>query len=130
MSFHTRLEALRDLKAKVEAGGNPHDEMLAVFPDLGVYQHACHAAVSLDAALALHEAVLPRWDYEVRKSYVRVWVVPSRSSWQVLFRALWEAMPFVKTESPIIGYEFSSATPARAWLIAVLAVLIEQEENP
>ena len=60
---------------------------------------------SLDAAQALHEAVLPRW----------VWCIDFRQSW-------------IAT----VGFEdikHSSDTPARAWLLCIIDALIAEADN-
>jgi hypothetical protein len=111
----TRLEALRELKAKVEAGvweaNTPplrglwstfsHDEVYAAFNG------------SLNAAKALHDAVLPGWDAEVILKSRRVTVFDGH-----MFEG------FDRASSGVAD------TPARAWLLAVLAALISQEEQP
>ena len=106
----TRLEALKELKAKVEAG-KLHDIASDTVSDagLGDFEWAFDdiaEARSLDATLALHEAVLPGWFVQVK---------------------LWTAMNGGAVA--YVGNDFvaSAADPARAWLLAILRALIAQE---
>lgn len=106
-----RLEALRALKAKVEAGYPTIAGFRAVFEDFDEYQKAWAAQYSLDAALALHEAVLPGW------------MLPMVSPWHVggengAVIELWSG-----------GLADDSVTEsgtclARTWFLAILAALI------
>jgi hypothetical protein len=64
---------------------------------------------SLDAAKALHEAVLPDWHWNISKDGVAPIVIASR------LRPI-----------PTVG---RSITPARAWLIAILKALIACENT-
>ena len=78
---------------------------------------------SLDAGLGLHEALLPGWDWLVR-----------RSGWCSLhspdFESItWEAGECVKTDilsgmNVVVG---DVPFPARAWLLAILRALKAQE---
>jgi hypothetical protein len=65
---------------------------------------------SLDAAKALHEAVLPEWHWNVSKDGVARIVIPSR------LRTI-----------PTVGRSDSST--ARAWLLAILKALIAGENT-
>jgi hypothetical protein len=65
---------------------------------------------SLDAAKALHEAVLPEWHWYVSKYGVARIVIPSRLR-----------------PTPTVGR--SDNNPARAWLIAILKALISDENT-
>lgn len=124
----TRIEALKELAAKVEAGSLPE----AVFHGFsGIRGHWAYLTGldgtqrrnvflayngSLDAALALHEAVLPEWCWSVdRLGQAIVWY------------------PWVEGDS--IMHEAGGNDgagdwrlgPARAWLLAILRALIAQE---
>lgn len=106
----TRKEALEALLAKIEAGECifPND-----FPD--GFRKAPRAIAafegSLDAAMALHEAVLPGWNY---------------SAFDELegFRAQVEK-PIGISEKSAVSFE----SPARAWLMAILKALIAEEKG-
>lgn len=125
-----RKEALTALLAKVEAGEAKASDMSQAFgafgaPEEGVSWFTYNAYNgSIDAAKALHDAVLPgltirlidhgaefedvgRWNAKVNWEHI---------SWQPTFTA---AGPF--------GHEGQCNNPARAWLIAVLKALIAQE---
>lgn len=110
----SKLDALKELLAKVEAGSYQLHLINAIGWGRGNRQRAINARQafhgSLDAAKALHEAVLPGW----------VWV------------------PEIGTEGPYEGYmsppdrcdgiNVSDPDLARAWLIAILKALIAEEE--
>ena len=67
----------------------------------------------LDAAKALHEAVLPEWGVMIKpfgKAWAEVWMLGDTET----------------TNRPIRG---TSTDPARAWLLAILRALIAQEEQ-
>jgi len=70
--------------------------------------------VPLDAATALHEAVLPRWH----------WSVYDTDGF---------GNPSVQVEPPEYSFEpftgISRVNPARAWLIAILKALIAEEDT-
>jgi hypothetical protein len=117
----TRLEALKELKSKVEAGKRVtyddtdplvpylYGERRATFGDAGDFHLACQGQ-SLDAAKALHEAVLPEWAWSVdRMGQATLW------------------FPWVEGDAPHIYGK--ADTPARAWLLAILSALIAQEEG-
>lgn len=117
----TRIEALIELRDKVKAGdyagfrranraafSTPCQDM-----DLQLREEHCLHAYkgSLDAAKALHEAVLPGWGWQVFAltdcDYVAVLDGPEFSTPEI--------------EAPY--------TPARAWLLAILEALIAQEQS-
>ena len=117
-----RKEALTDMLSKVEAGDGKgfRKANRAVFStpcqDMDMQlreEHSRHAYNgSLDAAKALHEAVLPGWDWSVGKSSTYV----------------------VKDGFGSFGFgelfdEPLSMDPARAWLIAIIKALIAEEDN-
>jgi hypothetical protein len=105
-----KLEALRALLAKVEAGkvsAAPWGDVLGVEQGHNAWRAYHHG--SLDAAKALHEAVLPGWQLD------RLMQGDDR----------WEA----QVGNPNADWEEGTdASPARAWLIAILKALIAQEE--
>ncbi|MDE4274749.1 hypothetical protein PXK58_08940 [Phaeobacter gallaeciensis] len=108
----TRLEALKELAKKVEAGEFPASVADSAFdsgPDVTHHLAKAQTAFfgSLDAAKALHEAVLPGWDWRV----------------QDMGRP---AAVLAKGENVI---ECRGNTPASAWLSAILQTLIAQEES-
>ena len=114
----TRTQALIQLRDKVKAGDTPwlYGNIDLVTPALGqgIARPMCHEAYegSLDAAKALHEAVLPNW-------YVLLERLPSET-WKVL----------IGTNNDAPRHEWSCAAgacPARAWLLAILQTLTSQE---
>lgn len=99
-----RLEALEELKAKVEAGEEVSARDASRLWPNG-YAHAVNAGHgSLDAAMALHNAVLSG--------------------------CMWRITPRRCVISDVHGNLASirSDTPARAWLLAILSALIAQEQ--
>jgi len=127
-----RPEALKELLAKVTAGTLPE----AVF-------HGCHGIRghwayvtglsqrqradvflayngSLDAAKALHDAVLPGWDW----SGYYCGSTTTAFEYQLETEAMRQSLYF----EPVSGS--SNHNPSRAWLIAILKVLISQEAAP
>ena len=106
----TRKEALAALIANVEAGETPvtwrafdGDERTLMF-----IHNAFHG--SLDAAKALHEAVLPGWAWSIdRMGQAMVWY------------------PWVEGDS--ITHEAKATDPARAWLLAILRALHAKEAD-
>ena len=120
----TRKQALAELIAKVEAGSNPSQaEWAEVFPDTPndddypLSMMATQANVGwLDAAKALHEAVLPGFTFwQITRvndnfSMVSVCDIPrSKGAW---------LEPSYRGESP---------DQARAWLLAILCALHAME---
>jgi urease accessory protein UreH len=112
------MTALRELIEAVEAEREPtKDEWRAIFPDLPDDDdyHRCHMAFAanqgwLDAARALHEAVLPEWEWEVfSKDGVLVWL-PNHISEK-------NGVHFVAR------FRAEADNPARAWLLAILKAL-------
>jgi hypothetical protein len=108
----TRLEALKDLKdlkAKVEAGEDWHYDEFD--PDGWLPLSWLDAFYgSLDAAKALHDAVLP--DVRVQG----VWETTEGS---------WVARLCLRAHATQVGYAVST-TPARAWLLAILNAMIAE----
>jgi len=102
----SKLQALTALRDKVKAGDSTRDgSMFRVF---GYSWTHCFDAYngSLDAAKALHEAVLPGWEWGLNRDGATIWI-----------------------ENPDIGPFTGDNTPARAWLLAILDALIAQEGN-
>lgn len=116
------MTALKDLLAKVEAGLDTAHDHARAFPSESAYGHCTwhdsHKASggSLDAAKALHDAVLPGW---------------SPSIGQNVHHCYWFAHLLRADNGSIVGdYEWSAIdNPARAWLSAILHALIAQEEG-
>ena len=105
-----RKEALNNLLAKVEAGVDCTHSFAAVYP-CGSYSFTMMVnpfSGSLDAAMALHEAVLPGWPYTINEN--GAWTDSKRGLRRIGFKAT------------------SRDNPARAWLCAILKALIAQEE--
>jgi hypothetical protein len=108
----TKLEALTELAAKVEAGEWSSRRQLAT--DAGFDLEAIIDAVrayhgSLDAANALHEAVLPGWH----------WSMESEDKICAVYKN-----PMNDDGHAHLG---KSPIPARAWLLAIIRALIAQE---
>lgn len=110
--------ALDDLIAAVEADLDIAHHHAAVFPSESAGGHCTwhdsHKASngSLDAALALHNAVLPGWSYYIGwttgepKIVASVW--PRDTEWK--------------------DYDATAENPARAWLLAVLKAMKEGKD--
>jgi hypothetical protein len=108
-----RKEALTELLAKVKAGhGNdPSDYLcLMIVNDSIAARNAYNG--DLNAAKSLHEAVLPDW---------RVTHAFGIVSGEVA------KFNLTHNEKPSTYVSAKSDTPARAWLIAILTALIEEE---
>jgi hypothetical protein len=121
-----RKQALQDLLAKVEAGADfaqfGWGDFSAAFPPTqiedGLWDDSqCEWAVkshngSLDAAKALHEAVLPEWHFDVatEANGGGFYAAISPKAWGVSFIAC-------------------SDRPARAWLCALLKALIAEADT-
>lgn len=115
-----KLTALRELLAKVDAGGILQAiDVVGVWPMTpsgdSMWLHACKASKgSLDAAKALHNAAMPD-QYSVALQYNR------------RFRAKAIVVDARGLRNWDSGDEWMD--PARAWLIAILNALIAQEEG-
>ena len=96
----TRKEALAELISEVEAGMWPGTNILHKIDDNYGFNAWRAYAGSLDAAKALHEAVLPGQDWSIS---------PSKS--------------YAGN-----GFKGESKDPARAWLLAILRALHAQEQ--
>jgi hypothetical protein len=107
-------DALRKLVEAVEAGEVGWNRLAATAEDAMPPKEAALAATaysgSLDAAKALHEALLPGWKFgmhEPRPGVFRAYV------------SVWSALrPMPHTEE--------ADTPARAWLLAILKAVEAQ----
>lgn len=118
-----KLDALRELLAKLEAGDFPlmHKTLSAAGIAHNSYGQDQRGYAwesfngSLDAAKALHEAVLPEWNMEMEicGQYTAVSVANDETG-------QWEE----GADNPYA----EPCNPARAWLIAVIKALIAQEE--
>lgn len=117
-----RLTALRDLLGAVEAGeARPYviEECAAAIWSVAVWKHVSPAyAGSLDAAKALHDAVLPDFivDEFSQNSRSMGWTVTIVN----------EAGRYISSHWPELGFQ---SNPARAWLIAILRALIAEAEQ-
>ena len=107
----SKLDSLRALQAAVKAGEAKADHFRAVWPGyMGTTTPTAKNAGeafdgSLDAALALHKAVLPGHGWGLSHVGAYVCDLDGRA-------------------------EYGEATdPARAWLLAILAALVAQEER-
>ena len=119
-----RIDALRALLAKVEAGESPsRSEWREVFPntpeddDYPQSMMAASAAVGwIDAARALHQAVLPDEGWEVWRTGKYPGMIPGSCSKQYAASVGWGRT-----------HRGEDDDPARAWLMAILKALIEKE---
>ena len=106
----TRLDALKELAAKVEAGDVDTPDFSAMISRPLMQCKAGEAyRGSLDAALALHNAVLPLSHAIIETAGV------AQVSWDKDWKNL--------SDAEIEGQ------PARAWLLAILRALIAQEKG-
>ena len=120
-----RKEALAELIAKMEAGGNPSQaEWAEVFPDTpndDDYPRSMMATQAnvgwLDAAKALHEAVLPGWWWDVG---IYADTEPMHEAYLTRHSEHGEAIDAIQAKAP---------TPARAWLLAILRALHATEAD-
>lgn len=97
------------LIAAVEAGVDTAHHHAAAFPSESAHGHCTwhdsHKAStqgSLDAALRLHEALLPGWEWHLGPSNAKIY-------------------PF--NRSPLKSWSGMADNPARAWLLAILRAL-------
>ena len=107
-----RKQALQDLLVKVQAGWPEHVDQAYMPPFLAAFDMSWVAMYawkanqgSLDAAMALHDAVLPGWG----------WYLDDCGSVSVYFGEN--------------GLEFgarNTGNPARAWICAILQALIAE----
>jgi hypothetical protein len=112
----TQKQALQDLLAKIEAGEAVINDFVSAFQD-GFAAHSAFIVYggSLDAAKALHEAVLPGW-----------WVQhlgQVRGGWRVRLETQGKSIPEGM-------FNLHMDNPARAWLVAIIKALIEEHKTP
>jgi hypothetical protein len=125
----TRKQALIELRDKVKAGGDTLGEVLDIERELNVKPLGGHVTTfwkaahgSLDAAKALHDAVLPGWTVRMTAQ------IPSGLAFpyvHIFKMRMTECDPPQGANSA--GYE--GYCPARAWLLAILEALIAQEPD-
>jgi len=116
----TRRDALRALERAVEAGTidgtTPHCELPAMHV-LGAY------IGSLDAAKALHEALLPGFRAKIESGGFDAYnMARPVDIWTV---SLWAKDPM--SIMSMFGPMGQDKDPARAWLLAIIGALITQE---
>lgn len=120
-----KLEALTALRDKVKRGVDTADDHAAAFPSESAGGHCTwhdsyNASTngSLDAAKALHAAVLPEW----------MWAGSNAGSDgdKPLFMV---AKVVNGTADERDTFEAGAENPARAWLLAILEALIEMETD-
>lgn len=115
----TRLDALRALLEQVEAGTERPEDVAKAFGVTPWNKWPYHkATTSLDAAKALHEAVLPGWLVQsIYQFEAGDWLVtlacPQGDDWPK-----WTAYPYQQGKD--------GDKPARAWLIAIIRALIAE----
>jgi hypothetical protein len=109
--------ALTELLEMVEAGWPPDTDTPYMPPFRAAFEHGWRARVawdanqgSLDAAKALHEAVLPGWEWGRNGETGTMWV-RLRIGWDAYFTT-------------------KCADPARAWLIAIIRAKIAEGDAP
>ena len=98
------MTPLDDLIAAVEAGVEPVELWLALGSQRNIDRAQEAYRGSLDAALRLHEALLPGWDYcidDVQRTKPLVYVQDDGGP----------------------TFDGEAANPARAWLLAILRAL-------
>jgi len=101
------MSALTELRAKVAEGTAHNGHFERIFPSYWEPAFDAYRG-SLDAAKALHEAVLPGWEWRIRDDG-RAWV--------------W------RTVSDLCGGDEVDDNPARAWLLALLDAIIAKEAS-
>ena len=121
----TRKEALAELIAKVEAGeaSGKFGPIMRGHMDFDKILEASRAYNgSLDAAKALHEAVLPGWAVE----RITMWPGPNNGCAAYLWGT--HEKRGERWHHPEDGRSDATAeTPARAWLLAILRALHSME---
>lgn len=110
-----RLEALATLRDAVRIGEFPAEKSGSDMGFEGISAQVLYNvfAGSLDAALELHEEVLPRWGWRI-SGLTDAELAPPRDLRRI---------GHVYAESTNSGYA------SRAWLLAILQALIEQEQD-
>jgi hypothetical protein len=119
----TRLDSLTALRDAVREGRETDDHFEAVWTanDQGQWRLNCWAVNAcrnrdMNAALALHEAVLPGWAVENLGNAC----IDGTGGWVVRIVAPDYLESFLHGEG-------TAPTPARAWLLAILSALIAKE---
>jgi len=122
-----REQALTDLLAKVDAGDQPQPKDFRAALEVPMQDmrytfmpNDARAAYggSLDAAKALHDAVLPDEGWELWRTGKYPGMIPGSPDHEFAAAVGWGHV--------VKGY---ADTPARAWLIAILKALIAQEKD-
>ena len=120
----TRRDALTELRDKVRVGEfltGPYSPSQKAFGQSNTRR--AHSAYhgSLDAAKALHDAVLPGWTvnslHQNRKPDNGM---PANGTWSCLLFRYDPAIAHVETKAN---------TPARAWLLAIIEALISEADE-
>ena len=120
-------DALRELLAKVEAGETLRSSAFSPMkddPDCRGWARMAHNG-SLDAAKALHEAVMPGCKVKITdtgEEYEDIGRWAATINWDHM-----EWQPTFTAPGPF-GHTGLSNDPARAWLIAILSALIAEVE--
>jgi hypothetical protein len=120
--------ALTELLEMVEAGWPPDIDTPYMPPFRAAFEHGWRARVawdanqgSLDAAKALHEAVLPGWRMDA------LWqggvLAKNQDVWICRLRCIAEDRHAIETD------RCGMADPARAWLIAIIRAKITEEQK-
>ena len=109
------IDAMKELLAAVEAGEVVQSvDARAIWPEIDIWGAVCCASQgSTDAALALHGALLPGWDWSLATS-----LQGKCCAWTNTVHGLREP-----------GHKGSALTPARALLIATLRGKIAEMEG-
>ena len=138
--------SIRELREAVEAGDDDFlgsdgwiDGWDTVAPELQTYRHKSDGASasviavrayrgSLDAAKRLHDALLPGWPVRVMdhsQDYL------GGHGWHACVNWHHMSAPHGKAAYPANSYSYTgwNDNPARAWLIAILRALEEEERD-
>ena len=115
----TRKDALKEMLAKVEAGGYDTPNFIAL---VSKPHQQCRAGEayrgSLDAALDLHNAVLPDAGWDVYRTSKYPGMIPGSSQHEFAAKVGWGTT-----------HRGEANNPARAWLIAILKALISEYDE-
>ena len=114
-------DALRELRKMVAAGAFPGDIFGSSFgPNIAILTPYEAFSGSLDAAKALHEALLPGWDINISMS-------PCSEGWETAIN-IWNGQMAPDSREVVI-LDDEAENPARAWLLAILDALIAKEAD-
>lgn len=116
----SRKQALAELIAKVEAGEWPGTNILHKIDDSYGFNAWRAFEGSLDAAKALHEAVLG--DGYVSDGYK--WCI-----WGSGTVSVWDVISGAQSAANVSEPSLHAASPARAWLLSILKALHSMEDN-